>query len=250
MEGAELVAKPPAQIIGRTRAARQLQIKDPNVSERHAELAWRDGAWRLRDLGSSNGTCVNGAELPRQGNACCTGAMRDRGASVGPTPGTHVVHGLGIGCGATSCAWPASPPLPCPHPRASPRRACPAGTKSLLPGEARTLQNGDVILFGEFSEVVVDITSAPDDGQTVAAYIQAEATRQEQRLRVRGLVGLPRHQACSPTCLRGLKPSPTLPRFAPSSALHQHLPPQAKAEQLENALRQDWHRHAQKLQAT
>ncbi|MEM7810800.1 MAG: FHA domain-containing protein [Planctomycetota bacterium] len=31
----------------------------PNVSSRHCELAFEDGYWRVRDLGSSNGTKVD-----------------------------------------------------------------------------------------------------------------------------------------------------------------------------------------------
>lgn len=45
--------------VGRT-ARSPFYIKDPAVSEAHAEVAWRDGAWHLRDLGSTNGTTVNG----------------------------------------------------------------------------------------------------------------------------------------------------------------------------------------------
>ena len=48
--------------VGRTKASK-LQIKDPAVSERHAEISFRDGAWCLKDLGSSNGTKVNDVEV-------------------------------------------------------------------------------------------------------------------------------------------------------------------------------------------
>jgi len=36
---------------------------DLDVSSRHAEFAWKGGAWMLRDLGSTNGTFVNGKRL-------------------------------------------------------------------------------------------------------------------------------------------------------------------------------------------
>lgn len=65
--GTELVVQAPAQILGRTRVPRQLQIKDPNVSERHAQIAWDGKTWTVRDLGSSNGTTLNGRALERQG---------------------------------------------------------------------------------------------------------------------------------------------------------------------------------------
>lgn len=45
--------------IGRTKTS-GLQIKDPAVSEKHAEVAYVEGRWRIRDLGSSNGTLLNG----------------------------------------------------------------------------------------------------------------------------------------------------------------------------------------------
>ena len=36
---------------------------DDTVSRRHAELRLHDGRWMLRDLGSSNGTWVNGRRV-------------------------------------------------------------------------------------------------------------------------------------------------------------------------------------------
>ena len=42
---------------------KDVQIKDPSVSETHAEFVYEDGAWQLRDLGSSNGTMVNGTDV-------------------------------------------------------------------------------------------------------------------------------------------------------------------------------------------
>ena len=48
--------------VGRTRASK-LHIKDPAVSERHAELRWETDQWTVTDVGSSNGTSVNGQKL-------------------------------------------------------------------------------------------------------------------------------------------------------------------------------------------
>lgn len=52
--------------VGRTRSA-ALQVKDPAVSESHAELEWKGGRWEIRDLGSTNGTRLNGILLRAQG---------------------------------------------------------------------------------------------------------------------------------------------------------------------------------------
>ena len=40
-------------------------LGDASVSRRHAQLTFRDGVWVVRDLGSKNGTVVNGARVGR-----------------------------------------------------------------------------------------------------------------------------------------------------------------------------------------
>jgi FHA domain-containing protein/uncharacterized protein DUF1707 len=49
-------------VLGRSRDC-QLILADDTVSRRHAELRIEDGCWLLRDLGSSNGTWVNGRRV-------------------------------------------------------------------------------------------------------------------------------------------------------------------------------------------
>jgi hypothetical protein len=49
-------------VIGRSSRC-QLVLADDTVSRRHAELRIEDGRWLLRDLGSSNGTWVNGRRV-------------------------------------------------------------------------------------------------------------------------------------------------------------------------------------------
>ena len=49
-------------VLGRSPAC-QLTFSDDTVSRRHAELRLHDGRWILRDLGSSNGTWVNGRQV-------------------------------------------------------------------------------------------------------------------------------------------------------------------------------------------
>ena len=48
--------------VGRTKA-RDLHIKDSAVSEKHAELHWEGRRWTVTDVGSSNGTVLNGRKL-------------------------------------------------------------------------------------------------------------------------------------------------------------------------------------------
>jgi two-component system, NtrC family, sensor kinase len=45
------------------RESRQLPITDNTVSRRHAELHPEDGSWILKDMGSANGSYVNGARV-------------------------------------------------------------------------------------------------------------------------------------------------------------------------------------------
>ncbi len=52
-------------VIGRAKAA-GLSIKDPNISRRHAVIEERGGAYFLVDMGSTNGTFVNGARIERK----------------------------------------------------------------------------------------------------------------------------------------------------------------------------------------
>ena len=48
--------------LGRSSAC-ELVFSDDTVSRRHAQLRVEDGRWMLRDLGSSNGTFVNGRRV-------------------------------------------------------------------------------------------------------------------------------------------------------------------------------------------
>jgi hypothetical protein len=40
-------------------------LDDGGVSRRHAELMWRDGTWVIHDIGSKNGTLLNGRSIER-----------------------------------------------------------------------------------------------------------------------------------------------------------------------------------------
>lgn len=56
----------PAQLrIGRETAGNDLVLEDPSVSRHHALIAWEADGCRVRDLGSSNGSFLNGLRLDR-----------------------------------------------------------------------------------------------------------------------------------------------------------------------------------------
>jgi hypothetical protein len=58
----ERIALPAHVVAGRSSAC-ALRIGEPQVSAEHASLSHRDGRWVARDLGSRNGTFVNGERL-------------------------------------------------------------------------------------------------------------------------------------------------------------------------------------------
>lgn len=56
----------PAALVGRSSSA-AVGLLDPEVSRRHAELQYVRGVLYLTDLGSSNGTFLNGKRLRDEG---------------------------------------------------------------------------------------------------------------------------------------------------------------------------------------
>ncbi len=63
----------------------QVVLQDPTVSGRHAVIHHRDGAWWVEDLGSTNGTLINGRaarplqpELLRSGDRLQLGSVQLR----------------------------------------------------------------------------------------------------------------------------------------------------------------------------
>jgi len=48
--------------IGRT-AENDVVVNDPTVSGRHCRIVWEQGQYKLEDLGSTNGTFVNGLQV-------------------------------------------------------------------------------------------------------------------------------------------------------------------------------------------
>ena len=52
-------------IVGRERASADIVLSDPNVSRRHAELAFTGSSWTIEDLNSTNGLLVNNRRVTR-----------------------------------------------------------------------------------------------------------------------------------------------------------------------------------------
>ncbi|HZG42625.1 MAG TPA: FHA domain-containing protein, partial [Longimicrobium sp.] len=63
--GEELPVPTPVVVLGRA-AACDVVIDDDSVSAQHARLEFDTGAWRITDLGSTNGTAVEGVKLAPQ----------------------------------------------------------------------------------------------------------------------------------------------------------------------------------------
>jgi hypothetical protein len=62
LDGKRLVVGPTGAIIGRSRQC-DVVLEDPNVSRQHAEIRPRGGSWAISDLGSTNGSVVNGRRI-------------------------------------------------------------------------------------------------------------------------------------------------------------------------------------------
>jgi hypothetical protein len=64
LDGRRMVVGPAGATLGRSRQC-DVVLSDPNVSRQHAEIRPRGGSWVLTDLGSTNGTLLNGRRIER-----------------------------------------------------------------------------------------------------------------------------------------------------------------------------------------
>jgi Protein of unknown function (DUF3662)/FHA domain len=62
LDGKRMVVGPAGATIGRSRQS-DVVVDDPNVSRQHAEIRPRGGSWVLTDLGSTNGSVLNGRRI-------------------------------------------------------------------------------------------------------------------------------------------------------------------------------------------
>jgi hypothetical protein len=62
VDGRRMVVGPAGVTLGRSRQC-DVVLDDPNVSRQHAEVRPRGGSWVLSDLGSTNGSVLNGRRI-------------------------------------------------------------------------------------------------------------------------------------------------------------------------------------------
>jgi hypothetical protein len=62
VDGRRTVIGPAGVVLGRSRQC-DVVLNDPNVSRQHAEIRPRGGSWVLNDLGSTNGSSLNGRRI-------------------------------------------------------------------------------------------------------------------------------------------------------------------------------------------
>lgn len=62
VDGRRLVVGPAGVTLGRSRQC-DVVLSDPNISRQHAEIRPRGGSWVLTDLGSTNGSRINGRRV-------------------------------------------------------------------------------------------------------------------------------------------------------------------------------------------
>ena len=70
---AQLDAQNPKIIVGRDEYSATMVVSDPSVSRQHCEIYLEDGQAKIRDLGSSNGTWINGQPVGQQPVALAPG---------------------------------------------------------------------------------------------------------------------------------------------------------------------------------
>jgi pSer/pThr/pTyr-binding forkhead associated (FHA) protein len=62
VDGKRVIVGPAGVTLGRSRQC-EVVLNDPNVSRQHAEIRPRGGSWVLTDLGSTNGSSLNGRRI-------------------------------------------------------------------------------------------------------------------------------------------------------------------------------------------
>lgn len=140
----------PRMLVGRSPQA-DLRIDATCISGEHAIVAWNGEGWRVRDLGSSNGTALDGAPLTcrrdhplKQGATLAFGQANERWVLV--DAGAPEAQGLGPG---GACALPADGVLSLPD------DVAPVASVYHEDGQWWLQRDGEPAVVGDRSTVVV-----------------------------------------------------------------------------------------------
>lgn len=93
-------------VLGREESS-DIVIQDPEASRRHAQVGWQGGQFVLEDLGSTNGTYVNGIQIT-------TPQVLNPGDSIGIGQTALVFQMAGAQMGQFAPAYQNSPPMAYP----------------------------------------------------------------------------------------------------------------------------------------
>jgi pSer/pThr/pTyr-binding forkhead associated (FHA) protein len=135
-KGERLLVKVPIVNIGRA-DYNDLVLADESVSSQHAKLTRREGVWILTDLGSTNGTMVDGEKVAedtplapgcfvRFGDIQLVFEPTDDDAGVNAPKATRAMQAVKLPMPPAAPAAAAPPPPPPPAPAAPPAPAPPA----------------------------------------------------------------------------------------------------------------------------
>jgi predicted component of type VI protein secretion system len=130
-------------IIGREEET-EISVRDPEVSRRHARISWQSGNYSVEDLGSTNGTFLNGALVTSPQ------PLRS-GDTIGMGQTLLVFQTEASAVTAQAPVPPVSAPPPQPSPAAAPAEQKSGNSQCLLWG------CGCLILLGLFSIILVGI---------------------------------------------------------------------------------------------
>ncbi len=120
-------------VLGREEGV-DISLRDPEVSRQHARVSWQSGTYVLEDLGSTNGTFLNGMQITgqrplRPGDSIGLGqtilVLQPQGAAE-PTSAMPAPRPAA----AQAPAQPAYVPPPPPLPSAPPAHPAPAAAES------------------------------------------------------------------------------------------------------------------------
>ena len=139
-------------------ASLEMVLDDSSVSRRHAEVRSGDVGWRLRDLGSTNGTFLNGVRL--QPNAEKEVKPRDVIQFGKVAVSVELVD---------DHVPPPAPPPPPPTPAPSPPASAPEVDNANLQIEATTRSNWEDAV----KNLVYDRNQSPRPGEQLLALLRA-----------------------------------------------------------------------------